>query len=251
MFDLHMHTVWSDGKNTPEEMVQEAIRKGLETVGISDHSSGDPCGMTLETAPAYKAEIARLKEKYAGQIRVLCGLERDFFTDDFTEYDYTIGSVHLLPVPDGHRVSVDWMPEKLREGAEKYFGGDMLALAEAYYETEARVVEVTKCDIIGHFDLVTKFIEADPSFDPKDPRYVKAWHHAADELLKTGKPFEVNFGAISRGYRTEPYPSVEIRAYIRSHGGKLLMSSDAHAKEYIAYGFETFDELQGLIKAWQ
>ena len=48
MFDLHMHTVWSDGTNTAEEMVQEAIRKGLETVGISDHSSGDPCGMTLE-----------------------------------------------------------------------------------------------------------------------------------------------------------------------------------------------------------
>ena len=39
MFDLHMHTIWSDGTNTAEEMVQEAIRKGLETVGISDHSS--------------------------------------------------------------------------------------------------------------------------------------------------------------------------------------------------------------------
>ena len=106
MFDLHMHTVWSDGKNTPEEMVQEAIRKGLETVGISDHSSGDPCGMKLEDSAAYKAEIARLKEKYAGQTRVLCGMERDFMTDDFTEYDYTIGSVHWLRMPDGHRISI-------------------------------------------------------------------------------------------------------------------------------------------------
>ena len=33
MFDLHMHTVWSDGQNTPEEMVREAIRKGLEKRG--------------------------------------------------------------------------------------------------------------------------------------------------------------------------------------------------------------------------
>ena len=62
MFDLHMHTVFSDGKNTAEEMVQEAIRKGLETVGISDHSSGDPCGMKLEENVLYKAEIGRLKE---------------------------------------------------------------------------------------------------------------------------------------------------------------------------------------------
>ena len=58
MFDLHMHTTWSDGKNTPEEMIEEAIRLGLETVGISDHSSGDPCGMTLEQSVEYRAEIA-------------------------------------------------------------------------------------------------------------------------------------------------------------------------------------------------
>ena len=249
MFDLHMHTVFSDGRDTPEEMVREAIRKGLETVGISDHSTGDPCGMTHEDRAAYKAEIARLKEKYAGQIRVLCGLERDFLTDDFTEYDYTIGSVHWLPMPDGHRVSIDWTAEKLREGAEKYFGGDMYALAETYYAAEARVVEVTKCDIIGHFDLVTKFIEQDPAFDLHHPRYVKAWQAAADRLLETGKPFEVNTGAMSRGYRTSPYPSEEIRQYLLARGGRLLLSSDAHAKENIAFGFELSGS--GWMECWK
>ena len=241
MFDLHMHTVWSDGTNTAEEMVQEAIRKGLETVGISDHSSGDPCGMTLEQSADYRAEIARLKEKYAGQIRVLCGLERDYFTDDFADYDYTIGSVHWLAMPDGHHVPIDYMAEKLREGADRYFGGDFYALAEAYYAMMAKVVEVTKCDIIGHFDLITKFIEQDPAFDTNHPRYIKAWQKAADELLKTGKPFEVNTGAISRGYRTAPYPAKEIRDYIREHGGKLIMSSDAHAKENIAFRFDEWE----------
>lgn len=250
MFDLHMHTVFSDGKNTAEEMVREAIRKGLETVGISDHSSGDPCGMKLEENVLYKAEIGRLKKKYAGQIRVLCGLERDFLTDDFSEYDYTIGSVHWLPMPDGHRVSIDWTAEKLREGAEKYFAGDMYAVAEAFYAAEARVVEVTKCDIIGHFDLMTKFIEQDPAFDPTHPRYVRAWQEAADALLATGKPFEVNTGAMSRGYRTSPYPSAEIRQYILARGGKLLLSSDAHAKENIAYGFDTVAGREDFLQSW-
>ena len=244
MYDLHMHTTFSDGRDSPEEMVQEAIRLGLEAVGISDHSSGDPCGMKLETVPAYKAEIARLQKKYAGQIRVLCGLERDFFTDDFTEYDYTIGSVHWLAMPDGHRVSIDWTAEKLREGAEKYFGGDMYALAEAYYETEAAVAEVTKCDIIGHFDLVSKFIERDPSFDPRHPRYRQAWRKAADVLLKTGKPFEINTGAISRGYRTAPYPDREITEYLAEHGARMIFSSDAHTKEAVAFGFGR------LAEAW-
>ncbi len=240
MFDLHMHTVFSDGKNTAEEMVQEAVRRGLETVGISDHSSGDPCGMKLEENVRYKAEIARLKEKYAGQIRVLCGLERDFISDDFADYDYVIGSVHLLTMADGHHVSVDWTAEKQREGVEKYFGGDWYAFVEDYFATMARVVEVTKCDIIGHFDLITKFIEQDPQFDVNHPRYVKAWQDAADTLLKTGRPFEINTGAMSRGYRTEPYPAKDIRDYIRAHGGKLILSSDSHRKETIAYRFNEF-----------
>ncbi len=235
-----MHTIFSDGKNTPEEMVQEAIRRGLDTVGISDHSSGDPCGMTLADSVRYREEIARLKQKYAGQIRVLCGLERDYMTDDFAEYDYTIGSVHWLSMPDGHRISIDWTAEKLRAGAGKYFGGDMIALAEAYYATVSRVVEVTKCDIIGHFDLVSKFIEVDPSFDLRDPRYIRAWQRAADILLQTGKTFEINTGAISRGYRTDPYPAAEIRQYIREHGGKMILSSDAHQKENICFQFEKY-----------
>ena len=235
-----MHTIFSDGKNTPEEMVQEAIRRGLDTVGISDHSSGDPCGMTLADSVRYREEIARLKRKYAGQIRVLCGLERDYMTDDFADYDYTIGSVHWLSMPDGHHISIDWTAEKLRAGAGKYFGGDMIALAEAYYATVSRVVEVTRCDIIGHFDLVTKFIEVDPSFDLRDPRYVRAWQRAADILLQTGKTFEINTGAISRGYRTDPYPAAEIRQYIRDHGGKMILSSDAHQKENICFQFEKY-----------
>ena len=244
MKDLHMHTVFSDGKDTPEEMVLEAIRRGLDTVGISDHSHLDPCGMTIGESVEYRAEIARLKEKYADRIRVLCGLERDFISDDFAAYDYVIGSVHLLTMPDGHHVSVDWTAEKQREGVEKYFGGDWYAFIEEYYATMARVVEVTKCDIIGHFDLVTKFIEQDPGFDVHHPRYVKAWQHAADVLLKTGKPFEINTGAMSRGYRTEPYPAREIRDYLRGHGGKLILSSDSHRKETIAYRFEDYaDEI--------
>ena len=249
MKDLHMHTVFSDGKNTPEEMILEAIRLGLDTVGISDHSHLDPCGMTLEATEEYHREIARLKEKYAGQICVLCGLERDFISDDFSDYDYVIGSVHLLTMPDGHHVSIDWTAEKQREGVEKYFGGDWYAFAEAYYATETRVVEVTKCDIIGHFDLITKFIEQEPAFDVHHPRYVKAWQNAVDELLKTGKPFEINTGAISRGYRTEPYPSREIRDYIRAHGGKMILSSDSHQIETIAYKFEDYiDEINSEFR---
>ena len=242
MRDLHMHSDFSDGVNTPEEMIMAALDRGLDTVGLSDHShaESDDCGMTLEGTVAYRTEMHRLKEKYAGRIQVLCGLERDFYSDDFAVYDYVIGSVHSIRMPDGSYLCVDWTEEKLREGVAKWFGGDWMALAEAYYEMESRVVRQTKCDIIGHFDLLTKFNEEDRLFDTRDPRYLAAWQRAAAILLETGKPFEINTGAMSRGYRTEPYPAREIREWIRERGGRFLLSSDSHRKETIAYRFEDY-----------
>ena len=38
MYDLHMHSAFSDGKHSPEEMILEGIRRGLTRIGISDHS---------------------------------------------------------------------------------------------------------------------------------------------------------------------------------------------------------------------
>ena len=245
MRDLHMHTVFSDGKDTAEEMVLSAIGMGLDTVGISEHSPTDydDCGMKPETEPLYRAEMARLKDKYGDRITVLCGLERDYWSEITGEYDYVIGSVHALKMPDGHHVTVDWTPDRLENWVCQYFGGDWYALAEAYYELEADVVRKTRCDIIGHFDLITKFNEKGHYFDENHPRYVAAWQKAADALLKTGKPFEINTGAMSRGWRTSPYPSEPIREYLKACGATQILSSDSHCRENIAYQFKNWTDL--------
>ncbi|MBQ8072181.1 MAG: histidinol-phosphatase [Clostridia bacterium] len=242
MFDLHMHSTFSDGKHPPEEMVAEGIRKGLKRIGLSEHSfvEMDDASMLPENEEAYRAEMRRLKKKYAGIIEIRCGLERDYYSEEGPAYDYVIGSVHWVRMPDGHRMCVDWTPEKLEADCRKYFAGDWYALAEAYYQVEADVVRKTKCDIIGHFDLVTKFNERENWFDVSHPRYTAAWQAAAEALLRTGKPFEVNTGAISRGYRTDAYPAKPIRAYLLGRGAKLILSSDAHRKEDIAFAFDRF-----------
>ncbi len=240
MRDLHMHSTFSDGKNTPEEMIQAAITLGLETVGISDHLNPaiDGYGMPPETIPAYRQEMERLKRVYDGRITVLCGVERDYYSDDRSSWDYVIGSVHSIQMPDGYPVCVDWTAERLAADVDKYYRGDWYAMTEDFFALEKDVVRQTKCDIIGHFDLVTKSNEQYHLFDTAHPRYRKAWQGAVDELLKTGKPFEINTGAISRGYRTVPYPSAEIRQYITERGGTLVLSSDAHAKDNIAFQFD-------------
>ena len=241
--DLHMHTVFCDGTNAPEQMVLSAIDKGLTTVGVCAHSftffDTSYC-IQKEAVPRYLAEVRYLRAKYFDRIRVLCGVEQDYYSDQPTDdFDYVIGSVHYLKCGEDY-VPVDETPEILKNAAEKYFDGDIYALCEEYYRTVADVVNKTACDIIGHFDLITKFIEREPLFDTHHPRYIAAWKSAADKLLKTGVPFEINTGAMSRGYRTSPYPSAEIIDYLKANGGELVQSSDAHSAAAIAYRFEEY-----------
>ena len=241
--DLHTHTTYCDGKNSPEEMVLSAIEKGLDRIGICTHgytAFDESYCIPHEEYGKFQDEIAALKDKYSDKIEVLCGVEQDVFSDTETDgFDYVIGSVHYVMAGDEY-APIDEMVEILDYVCEEYYGGDYYAVAESYYKSVAQVAKKTNCDIIGHFDLITKFNEGGALFDENNPRYIAAWKAAADELLKSGKLFEINTGAISRGYRTEAYPSAAIKQYISEHGGKFILSSDAHSIETIAYDFERY-----------
>ena len=79
--NLHNHSSLSDGKPSPEEIVQSAIKGGLTHVAITDHfasSKLDVRGVDRENIAAYAAEVKALAGKYAGRIQVLSGVEVDF-----------------------------------------------------------------------------------------------------------------------------------------------------------------------------
>jgi histidinol-phosphatase (PHP family) len=50
--------------------------------------------------------------------------------------------------------------------------------------------------------------------------------------------FEVNTGAIARGYRTSPYPSVNLLRKIRDIGAPITLSSDCHNKDHLDCNFK-------------
>ena len=118
---------------------------------------------------------------------------------------------------------------KPKNNIDKYYGGDVYAYCEDYYDLMADVYNKTRCDIIGHFDLITKFNEVAPMIDESEPRYVSAVNKALSVLVNTPATFEVNTGAISRGYRTKPYPNDEILNKLRSLGKKFIINSDTHS----------------------
>jgi DNA polymerase (family 10)/histidinol-phosphatase (PHP family) len=91
--DLHNHTIFSyDGKNTPEEIIENAIEHGVDAVGITDHQFS--IGTHIR---AYINKLTECKKKYDGYIRVLAGLEigtrprpNDLLTYDIPELDYVL-----------------------------------------------------------------------------------------------------------------------------------------------------------------
>lgn len=246
--NYHTHTVFCDGKNTAEEMVLAAIEKGFSCLGFSGHSYtsfDESYCMSKEGTREYIKEIARLKKCYENQIKIYCGIEADFFSEvDKSDYDYLIGSVHYV-LKNGKYYSVDSREELFVKAVNEAWNGDFYAFAEDYFALAQDVIEKTDADIIGHFDLVTKFNEGEKYFSESNPRYIAAADAALSKLLKSGRVFEINTGAMGRGYKKKPYPSFDIMRKIYEGGGKVIVSSDCHNKDYLDYGF---DEAEKIMK---
>lgn len=243
--NFHTHTTFCDGKNTAEEMVLSAIDLGFTALGFSGHSQipTSRWSMTKEKEIAYYKEITSLKQKYQDKIKLFCGIEQDMVSPPFMfDYDYVIGSKHRVKV-NGEYYGIDSSRDSCRQFIKELFGGSFEKYAKAYYEDLVNVVDVTKADIIGHVDLITKFCEVD-NITLTDEYY----RHAEDavyQLVKTGKPFEINTGAIGRGYRTTPYPDKKLLKIIFEEGGNIMINSDCHHKDKLDCGY---DLAQGLAK---
>jgi DNA polymerase (family 10) len=101
--DLHMHTTWTDGKYTTEEMVEAARKRGYKYVAITDHSKslGVAGGLSDEDLMKHTDECRALDAKYS-DIRVLAGTEVDIRQDGTLDYsdellaslDFVVASIH-------------------------------------------------------------------------------------------------------------------------------------------------------------
>lgn len=258
--NLHMHSAWDDGKNTAEEMILASMAAGLTSVGISLHA---PMGFETDWAPdvsvipAYQKEVRALGEKYADSIRVYCGVEWDTLSPvDPAEFDYAIGSVHNLPVEGMDKSQyppVDASAGITQKLISAYFDGDCDAAAKRYFEQYALVAAQPHVQIVGHFDLITKFDERHHFFRPESPVYKKAAREAMEALVASGKIFEINTGAISRGYRTTPYPAPELLRQLHAMNGRVTITADAHHADGVVCAFDQAEQLAracGFEEIW-
>ncbi|MBR2406181.1 MAG: histidinol-phosphatase [Clostridia bacterium] len=244
--NLHTHTTYCDGEHTPEEMIRFAMEKGFDSLGFSGHSYMfySPYKLvSLEGTERYKVEVTALKEKYKGRFPVYLGLEVDMYSGvDLSGYDYLIGALHYLKLGNEY-VAFDRPAETVQAVIDTRFSGNGLAFAKEYYAQLATLPQYGKFDILGHLDLLTKNIEQIPFFDIQSKAYLDVAREALQALQGKIPFFEVNTGAMARGYRTSPYPSLELLRECKRLGFGAIISSDCHDGRYLDVGFELSRDL--------
>ena len=247
-YNLHTHTTFCDGDNTPEELAAAALAAGCGTLGFSGHSHtgfDERYCMSPAGTRDYIRRVRQLQAEYAPRLRILLGIEQDYYSERLAEgYDFVIGSVHYL-YRHGEYLPVDEDHQWQQGIVADHYGGDYYAFAEDYFATLADVHRRTGCDIVGHFDLIAKFNEGGVLFDEAHPRYRAAALAALDRLAGEGVAFEVNTGAVAKGWRTQPYPANWLLEELQARGARLIFSSDCHKADQLLAGWQEWGSLCG------
>jgi histidinol-phosphatase (PHP family) len=276
-FNLHTHSVYSDGKSQPREIVEEAIRQGLTTLGFSEHSPlpfDNTFSVKSADMPRYVAEIAQLKAEFKDKIDIYCALEADYLTGVSEPFavtkekyhlDYLIGGVHLVIDPalrqaqgpakskviepvEMPAISADeiWFIdgpkwEVYDEGLQKFFNGDIRRAVRRFFEQSNEMIENEQFDIIAHFDKI-KMHNRDRYFHEDEPWYRKLAFETLDLIREKGLVMEINTRGIYKKRYNGFYPSPWLMEEAYKMGVPAIISADAHYFSEITLEFSAAEE---------
>ena len=276
-FNLHTHSVYSDGKSQPREIVEEAIRQGLTTIGFSEHSPlpfDNTFSVKSTDMPRYVAEIAQLKAEFKDQIDIYCALEADYLTGVSEPFavtkekyhlDYLIGGVHLVIDPalrqaqgpakskviepvEMPAISADeiWFIdgpkwEVYDEGLQKFFNGDIRRAVRRFFEQSNEMIENEQFDIIAHFDKI-KMHNRDRYFHEDEQWYRKLALETLDLIRQKGLVMEINTRGIYKKRYNGFYPSPWLMEEAYKMGVPAIISADAHHFSEITLEFAAAEE---------
>lgn len=247
--NLHTHTLFCDGKNSPEEMVCSAIEKGLSVLGFSGHSMypfSSDWHIASKEHKNYCDEIKRLKDKYKEKLCIELGFEADYIPglcapvfSNFSEFapEFLIGSVHYI-YNEKKMFAIDNTPQELIDGINNVFGGNVKTAISHYFSMQREMLASGSFTIIGHPDLIRKFNTKINLFDENESWYKKELEATADAIKRSGVIAEINTGAIARGHMNDAYPSDYFLSLLHERNVPITISSDAHAANAIDSAFD-------------
>lgn len=237
----HTHSLFSDGSSQPEEYIIEAISKGFNILGFSEHSPlpfENKFSFRKENKDEYIALLQNLKQKYSSLISIFSGMEMDFIpgmSENFSKIkadyklDYLIGSVHLVRPQGSDELWFTDGPdfETYDQGLDKLFGGDIKKAVTAYYYQLNEMIETQHIDILGHLDKI-KMHNRDRFFR-EDEMWCKSLVSETLELIQDRDIIvEVNTRGIYKQRSETTFPGLDILKQIKALRIPVMVNSDAH-----------------------
>ena len=230
LVDYHMHTTFSDGKDTYPAFLNVARRKDLAEIGFTDHITMAPVDWCVKEIdyPVMKENLKSLCNDFSEDVQVRFGIEVDYFPGKEEELrqiiayfpaDYVIGSVHFIG---------DWNYDTDQSYYGKWSNDELYKM---YFELIQQAAKSGLFDIIGHIDLIKKF-RCWPESDQT---------HLYEQTLKVIKEanivIELNTSGLDRPCR-EFFPSKKILEIASHYGIPVTLGSDAHHPDQVARHYE-------------
>jgi len=260
--DWHTHnSLCKHAVGTIEDYVKKAIELDLNVIGISDHfpyeylSSEIPSlkdipyegyAMPTNNLETYILQLDNLKEKYVNQIHIRTAFEIDFFKHQdhllnkylknyLNKLDYILGSVHVLFGKAGVFAFDDG---RFLNKYKEYDGNDEIYI-EYYDSLQVMIKSPTfELDIVTHFDLPKKF---DKRIEDEDMIMGKVIE-TLELVKKHDLTIEINTSGLRKKVK-EQYPHIDIIKKIYELGIPILLGSDAHKPEDVAYEFKSIAKM--------
>ena len=230
--DYHLHSSFSGDSTAPmEEMIRSAVSKGFKSLCFTEHMDIDfpiseqtPEGTFTVQTDSYLYELAKLKEAYSDQIKILFGIElgvqphlkRELarYAKSY-EFDFIIASTHVVQKQDPYYPP--FFENRTDEEAYRIYFEEVLTCLKSF----------SNFDVFGHIDYVVRYgtyRDRDYSYD----KYADLFEKIIDRLLDMEKGIEINTGGLRKGLREANPCNAFLKRY-REKGGEIItVGSDAH-----------------------
>ncbi len=259
LIDCHTHTQYSvDSEADIICCIERAKELGLAAYAITDHCECNawyPEDFYKENKPDkvdhfnYRADflgsvaaVTELKEKYAGKLNLICGVELGQMAHDREaadtalsdeRLDFVIGSVHqVMNEKDFYYIDYLNMQEN-----------EIYELLERYFREIYDVCKDGKADVIGHITYCLRYMKQRHGICPDISRFDEIIAESFRELVKHGKGIEINTSGLRQGFG-DTFPDMKYLKMFRELGGEVLsIGSDAHVPEDIGKNISDAEEM--------
>ena len=215
--NYHTHTPrCHHAEGTEREYVEKAIKRGVKTLGFSDHSpylfEGEwyPNNrMRPEEFEGYMRTVRDLAREYAGEITLLCGVEIEYYPGAFErtvrflrelDCDYLLLGQHYVGVEE-----------------QLTFSKDQPGVFDRYIDQVCTGLETGMMTYVCHPDFCCCLNDL--------PRQEKGWLRLCETAKRMGAPLEINLQGLAQGRH---YPRRELFEMAAAVGNEVVLGCDAH-----------------------